>query len=692
MKLNHLRCNPLKALTYGALILTSQSACADTQHSTRNHNTPSQLTPYLSEKLQTPADINQLPSEIHYDLTIEMIESSIFNPATQRNDKVNLRGYRDTNILLTQGNAPFRYVAPTINMRPGQTVRMMLRNKLAPESNCTHMPDNINIPHCFNGTNMHTHGLWISPSGNSDNVLLKIAPQVNFQYEYNVPSDHPAGTFWYHPHLHGSTALQVGSGMAGALIIRGDREPVYENGNLVQNGDLDLLLKDFDEELLVMQQVPYACFTDVNGNPKPDKEIWKCAEGEVGTVESYSAQFGLGSWGNSKRYTTINGEVLSHFTGAKVGELQRWRFIHAGTRDSISLRFRKMENNARPYNSKAISMKDYVTQNCTGELLDYHLVASDGLTMSKALISNNAVTQPGYRWDALVQFPEQGTWCLIDGDMPSAGSINGEEPSTNLLGTIEVGSSDMPPTSALNQLIAAAKKNLTSGKAREHVINELKSGLRLTAFVPHTSLLNDPAENFGKQELAFNIFIAPEGSAEKNRFAVANSLDPQEAKPYQTGVINRELILGTKEEWIMTSGLAAHPFHIHVNPFQIVEILKPVTNDECEIQYDEDNKIQYIDVSGPGAQDDTCKEKEVTEQSKKKVKLNDPQYPGMKGLWKDTIMVKQDYKIKVRTHYQRYIGDFVLHCHILDHEDQGMMQNVRISIPNGLGGAATAHH
>lgn len=42
------------------------------------------------------------------------------------------------------------------------------------------------------------------------------------------------------------------------------------------------------------------------------------------------------------------------------------------------------------------------------------------------------------------------------------------------------------------------------------------------------------------------------------------------------------------------------------------------------------------------------------------------------------------YTIVVRTRYQRYIGEFVLHCHILDHEDQGMMQNVSIVIPNGV--------
>ena len=79
----------------------------------------------------------------------------------------------------------------------------------------------------------------------------------------------------------------------------------------------------------------------------------------------------------------------------------------------------------------------------------------------------------------------------------------------------------------------------------------------------------------------------------------------------------------------------------------------------------------------------------------------DPQYSGLKGVWKDTLWVKNidpaggppgAYTIVIRTRYQRYIGDFVLHCHILDHEDKGMMQNVRIALPDGAGGTVSGHH
>ncbi len=136
-------------------------------------------------------------------------------------------------------------------------------------------------------------------------------------------------------------------------------------------------------------------------------------------------------------------------------------------------------------------------------------------------------------------------------------------------------------------------------------------------------------------------------------------------------------MLGGVDEWTMKSNLASHPYHIHVNPFQIVKIIAP------------DGKM---DVSAPGAVDNFEKDKNGNP-------VIDPQYPGLKGIWKDTLLVKNfalgppgQYTVVMRTRYERYIGDFVLHCHILDHEDQGMMQNIRIAIPDGRGGVTSSHH
>jgi L-ascorbate oxidase len=277
-------------------------------------------------------------------LNIVYTDGQLYNPANGRYDKVHLRSYNGTDVAPTTP-----YVAPTILTRPGETVRVALDNRLPADPSCTDPNWLINVPHCYNGTNLHSHGLWVSPTGNSDNVLLSINPGVKFEYEYNIPRDHPAGTFWYHTHRHGSTALQVSSGMAGALVIKGDRKPTPS-----ANGDLDTLLykngAPIPEKLLVFQQIQYACL-DKSGNIKVRTDAkgnvveWVCDPGDTGVIEFYSDAngngFGPGSWGQSGRYTSINGQVLATLP-ARQGELARWRMIHAGVRDTISVQFVKM--------------------------------------------------------------------------------------------------------------------------------------------------------------------------------------------------------------------------------------------------------------------------------------------------------------------------------------------------------------
>ncbi len=108
---------------------------------------------------------------------------------------------------------------PLIDAFPGDTLNISLVNQLPPEphSDMAHPMDGaMTEPHGFNTTNLHFHGMHVSPSGNSDNVLLEISPGRHFHYEVKIPHDHPAGTYWYHAHKHGSSALQLGSGLAGS--------------------------------------------------------------------------------------------------------------------------------------------------------------------------------------------------------------------------------------------------------------------------------------------------------------------------------------------------------------------------------------------------------------------------------------------------------------------------------------------
>ncbi len=599
--------------------------------------------------------------EVSLDMDVTYVVRRIRNPADGPDayDDVRLRGYADANASeAAPPETPL--VAPTISIRPGQTVRVTLHNQLPQNSTCgMGGGGSVNTPHCFNGTNLHTHGLWVNPSGNGDNVLISIRPGVTFQYEYNIPPDHPAGTFWYHPHLHGSTALQVSSGMSGALIIRGDRLPEGD-----RNGDLDTLLlapggQPVPERVLVLQQIQYAC-RDADGKIRTDaKGAYVCEPGDIGTIESYD-QFGPGSWPRSGRYTSVNGQVLGQFAPATAGTVERWRLIHAGVRDTINFQLRPMTSGARlaaVAGLSAAATEDWIESNC-GEPLPYHVVAQDGLTMAKAQRRTEAVLQPGYRVDALVVFPKAGDYCVVDGAAPPAANVNAQPSGRRLLGIVtaegDATVAEDADTYLRDWLIAAAERTMPE-PVRDDVIAGLRGGLALTRFVPHEDVCE--CDLTGHQELTFNIDVSQPG-------AVFFEID---GKPYDPNRIDRVLPVGGVEEWNLQSNLASHPFHIHVNPFQVVRILD----------------AQGRDVSLEGATDLTDGQ-------------SDAQYPGLKGVWKDTLWVKNDagekYTIVVRTRYERYIGDFVLHCHILDHEDQGMMQNVRIALPDGHGGVAHGHH
>ena len=650
----------------------------------------------LTEKSESESNRKQ------FNLDIDYIRSELYNPDTKRYDQVYLRGYVDSlapdqpsDTNKTSETPQKAYVAPTIEVEPGNTVRIKLHNKLPYDGECIKHPDNINKPHCYNGTNLHGHGLWVSPDGNSDNVFLSVNPGSEFEYEYNIPSDHPAGTFWYHPHRHGATALQVSSGMAGALIIRGDRVPKHRKDGTIKPGDIDILLKttektDLQEHTLVLQQIQYACLNkdfilwhDAGYRNFDEKEIkttgenqekrWNCEANDVGVINS-DKQLGFGSWQKSGRHTSVNGEVLPTFQ-AKSGTLERWRFIHAGVRESLDVQFRPIKENAPPFDKYEMDVHQYLKTYCPDrDRLPFHVIAEDGLTRPSAWETNSKILQPGYRSDALVVFPKAGDYCLVDKKMPAAGSASLADEPSRLLGIVHV-----DPGASLakdfniheyvtTQLVAAAQKAIPDDdEVRNSVVADLEDGLKLTAFVPHPDIQDQEVN--GHQEMVYYIDI------NTGKFEVSQhfypEFEPHEYNPEE----KRVLTLGNVEEWQLGSYFVSHPFHIHVNPFQIVKVIDPDGND----------------VSLPNSENS--------------------QYKGLKGVWKDTVWVeglnnqplpydamqsmpinadqqniiknllhRQVYTVVVRTRYERYIGDFVQHCHILDHEDEGMMENISIEL------------
>ncbi|EME51287.1 multicopper oxidase [Rhodococcus ruber BKS 20-38] len=96
---------------------------------------------------------------------------------------------------------------PTLRVSPGDRLQVRLRNRL-PQP-----------------TNLHLHGVLVSPSGNSDNPFLRVEPGTDFDYDYRLPDHHPPGVYWYPPHHHHLVADQIFAGLYGALIVE-DPDPI----------------------------------------------------------------------------------------------------------------------------------------------------------------------------------------------------------------------------------------------------------------------------------------------------------------------------------------------------------------------------------------------------------------------------------------------------------------------------------
>lgn len=568
---------------------------------------------------------------------------------------------------------------------------------------------------CFNTINLHTHGLHVSPAGNSDNVLLNIAPQTEFPYEFNIPEDHPAGTFWYHAHRHGSTAVQVSSGAAGILVVRGNRPytaPTKESPHPM--ADIDTILhhedgKPIAEQFFAFQQLAYACFDnlpDQDGGPwqniftqnglynasspsagatSPANSEWICPlpskEKYVtpGVIENFGLQLDSASiWDTNGRFTSVNGVVQPTIPVA-AGEIQRWRFVHAGIHDTINLQIvpatpqingdTMVAQSAFAGNRReqaADVMRECPT--LPAAVVPQFEIASDGLTLTRihTIAGLNQPSsdganylQPGYRSDILVVFPHDGYYCLLDQAAPASQRFNpgttsggGSGPSTpQLLAIIRVeGGHDVDGTTDALRKFIEESLYAANSQLPPPVRDGLKTG-NLTPWAPFVEL--PPADPGQPQQAQFAINVTNTGA----QFQI-------NGQSYDPNVVNVTRQVNTTDDWVLSAtgnppGAAEpHIYHIHVNPFEVTDVIRFKPDGTQESIFDADGHCR----------------KDV---------LNDPQglanqYCGMWHTFRDTVFVENNFHVHIRTKYDRYIGEYVIHCHILDHEDSGMMLNIEI--------------
>lgn len=414
-------------------------------------------------------------------------------------------GNRSANLLTYNAQVP----GPRLEAKPGDTVQIRFTNRLSQP------------------TNLHYHGLHIPPTGTGDNVFLEISPGESQTYEFQIPQNHPAGTFWYHPHYHGLVAEQLFGGLAGLFIVRGELDEIPE-------------IKAAQEEFLVLKDFAL----DRNGNISQPGHMAQMT-GRIGDL------------------LTANGQFNPELRISK-GGLLRLRLLNAS-----SSRFFRLSLQEHPF----------------------YLIATDGGAISEPIELNTLVLAPGERAEVLVRgIQESGQYRLINQPFnPAQGMMGG-------MGGMGGGMMGGSQNQGRSETVATLTYSSTT--------TDTPLPTQLIAVEP----LPEPQTT---RQFSLN-----HGMGRGMIFLI-------NGKAFGHSRIDTQVELNTIEDWeIINTGTMAHPFHVHVNKFQV--------------------------ISRNGQ-------------------------PAPYSAWKDVVSVSPGERVRIRMHFRDYTGKTVYHCHILDHEDLGMM-------------------
>jgi FtsP/CotA-like multicopper oxidase with cupredoxin domain len=539
---------------------------------------------------------------------------------------------------------------PTLRVRPGDWLEIEMPNDLPANDHHARMGA---FPHHPFTINLHTHGLSVSPKGLSDNVLREMEPGTTSRVRIKIPEDHPSGTFWYHPHKHGAVTYQMFGGMAGFLIVEGGP------------GTLDALpeVKAAREVLMGFQVIRTA------------------ADGRVPFVTPTAQQFSTnqanavpeGLWSglkNSNAYVTTNG-VIGPVLHMRPGEVQRWRWLGAG------------------------SGEVFVTA-LQGHRL--HIVANDGITVPRMRSLGRDepyVLSSGQRADVLVKAGAPGTyllqaldpaaaqgWSVVSGSgidpRPRQALISLDTPALRYpvtLATVVVSGPvlDMPlpqgPLAVPTGLTSIETMLNTAPDRTRRVVFEICGDQRGNAAVLSMQNAANRLPSCGwyyrKYDAAYwggtpftSLLMMRDAADDGVPAPVLDDNLPRvdyrkEGLFAEDAPLFDDMIVGNVEEWtVINRSFSDHSYHIHQNPILVTHVngqrLDPP---------------QWFDtILVPAAQPPPI-----------------PPSPTVPGGVISNINTATFGSITFRTYFAPVTeGSFVMHCHMVQHEDVGMMQRVDI--------------
>jgi FtsP/CotA-like multicopper oxidase with cupredoxin domain len=151
-------------------------------------------------------------------------------------------------------------------------------------------------------TNLHFHGLHVSPNTPQDDVLtMMAAPGETLHYSVQIPPQQPPGLYWYHTHSHGESYIQDLDGMSGAIVVEGIERYVPE-------------VLDMRERILVLRDLV------LPGDAAERKSVME-------SVAMQTTQCGTAPE-KPERAFTVNGSLRPKIDIAS-GERQFWRIVNA---------------------------------------------------------------------------------------------------------------------------------------------------------------------------------------------------------------------------------------------------------------------------------------------------------------------------------------------------------------------------
>lgn len=501
-------------------------------------------------------------------------------------------------------------------------------------------------PNCFHGpnsTNLHFHGFHISPAPGQDDVDLEIRPPVPAgQTEPSGDQAHGShgtaeavsyGHFDYDidplrytqaPGTHWYHAHKHGS--TGLQVLNG------QTGTMIVRGEFDAKLDEYFEKkgggkltdrLLVVQQLQ-------------EKQPGLGGADQTGAV-------------------LVNGQA-NPIVRMKRGEIQRWRFVGATMQASAALRVGFPDLDARDTPEVRQIAMDGVQFSRDNYECQPFLNKPDCTPMPDAGAFEELTAfnlDPGNRVDVLVKAPDTaGTHCLVLDITSTLAETHRAGQALAARAAAATGTCGV--TNGLGPLFTLVieddAKNMTF-PARA----DFPDAPKFLADIPEVT---DPALKrnvFYQMVGAFNLTPGSgKGFGGGSQFWITQT-------KYNPGCANETVTMDVPEQWTLrnNSAAVAHPFHIHQNPFQLLSETSrgtykyPVWRDTIAIPRATAPAGTRVAQLEPNSDPD------------------DPKTP-----WGGAVI---NYVAK------EFSGGFVNHCHILGHEDRGMMHNTQAVCANGQG-------